>query len=223
MNVYTHMYIYTHAFLRLYICMYTCIHEYLRIYLSIHILIHVCIHIEESFSHIRVLGLTLTHCLYISLSLSFTFVLCFTLSFSLPPPHTRTSQNDINTGYTQLECALCARSMVRETHDRWRKKPTPHVRRGFELQHAATRKQHLTCISFSLPPPLSLALSLSCLSLFLPRLPPPLPNTHTHVHTHKHQQAHTHPYLHTRHMTRVRGRIGADVVQGRRQTTTHAR
>ena len=65
--------------------------------------------IEDSFSHIHVLSLILTHSLSISLSLSFTFVLCFTLCLSLPPPHARTSQNDINTGYTQLTCAVCAR------------------------------------------------------------------------------------------------------------------
>ena len=159
-NKYTHVYIYTHAFLRWYICMYTCIHTYLRIYLSMYVLIHVCIHIEESFSHIRVLFLSLTHSLSISLSLSFTFVLCFTLCLSLPPPNARTSQNDINAGYTQLKCALCARSMARDTYDRWRKKPTPRVRRGFELQHAATHTHYLAFISFSLPPPLSLAFSL---------------------------------------------------------------
>jgi len=151
--------------------MYTCIHTYLRIYLCIYVLIHVCIHIEESFSHIRVLSLTLTHSPSISLSLSFTFVLCFTLCLSLPPPNARTSQNDINAGYTQLKCALCARSMAQETHDRWRQKPThsvrrgfekptPRVRRGFEVQHAATRTRYLAFISLSLPPPLSLAFSL---------------------------------------------------------------
>jgi len=155
------MCIYTHAFLRLYICMYTCIHTYLRIYLSIYILIRVCIHIQELFSHTRVLSLTLTPSLSVSLSLSFTFVLCFTLCLSLPLPHARTSPSDINTGYTQLKCALCARSMARDTHDRWRKKPTPRVRRGFELQHAATRTHYLAFISFSLPPSLSLSLSLS--------------------------------------------------------------
>ena len=165
------MYKYTHAFLRWYICMYTCIHTYLRIYLSIYILMHVCIQIEESFPHISVLSLTLTPSFSISLSLSFTFVLCFTLCLSLPPTHARTSPSDINTGYTQLKCAVCARSMARDTHDRWRKKPTPRVRRGFEkpthsvrrgfeLQHAATRTHYLAFISFSLPPPLSLAFSL---------------------------------------------------------------
>ena len=165
------MYIYTDALLCLYICMYTCIHTYLRIYLSIYIIIHVCIHIEESFPHIRVLSLTLTHSLSVSLSLSCTFVLCFTLFLSLSPPHTRTSQSDINTGYTQLTCAVCARSMARDTHDRWREKPTPRVRRGFELQHAATRTHYLAFISFSLPPSLSLSLSLS------------LTDTHTHTRT----------------------------------------
>ena len=133
-----------------------------------------CIHLEESFPHIRVLSLTLTPSLYITLPLSFTFVLCFTLCLSLPPPHARTSPRDINTGYTQLKCAVCARSMARDTHDRWRKKLTPRVRRGFELQHAATRTHYLALISFSLPPSLSLALSPSH----------SLTYTHTHARTH---------------------------------------
>ena len=127
--------------------MYTCIRTYLRIYLSIYIFIHVCIHIEESFPHIRVLSLTLTHSLHMSLSLRFTLVLCFTLFLSLPPLHAPMSQNEINTGYTQLKCAVCAQSMARETHDRWRKKRTPRVRHGFEVQHAATRTHYLAFIS----------------------------------------------------------------------------
>ena len=119
-----------------------------------------CVYTSRNHFLISAFSLTLTHSLYVSLSLSCTFVLCFTLFLSLSPPHTRTSQSDINTGYTQLKCALCARSMVRDTHDRGRKKPTPRVRRGFEVQHAATRTRYIAFISFSLPPPLSLAFSL---------------------------------------------------------------
>ena len=70
----------------------------------------------------------------------------------------------------------------------------------------------LSLIHWHCLPLLSLSLYPAC------PLPPTLLNTNTHIHTHEHQQAHTHTYLHKTHMTRV-----SDTVQGRRQTTTHAR
>jgi len=90
-----------------------------------------CKHIEESFPHAYLLSLSLFLSIALSLSHflapSCTFVLSFTLSLSLATPHTRTSRHDINTGYTQLTCALYMHEKLREKH-------TPRVRRGFKSQ-----------------------------------------------------------------------------------------
>ena len=62
--------------------------------------------------------------------------------------------------YKLMRFYVCVYMYVHMYTYKWRKKPTPRVRRGFKLQHAATRTHYLAFISFSLPPPLSLAFSL---------------------------------------------------------------
>ena len=151
----------------IYSCVSTLVYMYSHMYTHIftHLLIH--IHINTCvYTHRGIISSyprSLSHFDTLSLCLPLSLLHVRSLFHFVPlsaPPHTRTSQSDINTGYTQLTCAVCARSMAREMHDRGRKKPTPRVRRGFELQHAATRTHYLAFISFSLPPPLSLAFSL---------------------------------------------------------------
>ena len=84
-----------------------------------YILTQICMHIKELFAHVHARSPSL--CLWHSLSYSPAHSLSRSFSISLfpslyPPPHARTSQNDINTGYKQLTCALCAPPMARETH-----------------------------------------------------------------------------------------------------------
>ena len=120
---------------------------------------HTCTHtLSLALVHSRTFCHSLSPSLSLSLdSLSLPLFLSLSISLSLS---VSISLSLVNTGYTQLKCAVCARSMAQDTHDRWRKKPTPRVRRVFELQHAATRTHYLAFISFFLPPPPSLAFSL---------------------------------------------------------------
>ena len=90
-----------------------------------------CIHIEESFPHAYSLSLSLFFSLSCFLSLSFSHSLARpffdSLCRSLLPPPTHARHNTTSTRGTHSSHVHC-------THDQWREKPTPHVRRGFESQ-----------------------------------------------------------------------------------------
>ena len=78
--------------------------------------------------------------------------------------------------YKQLTCAVCTRSMVQETHGRWRKKPTPACGVGSNCNSCNTYILSRFHFFLSPSPPLSRFLSPSH----------SLTYTHTHTHTHTH-------------------------------------
>jgi len=127
--IYICIHIYICIFIYKCVCLYVCIHVYTYIFTYAYSFIHthrymcVCIkikHMNESFTFVRPLSqkregsyercfLTFSVCLLLP---SFSVSLCLC---PYCPKNTSTSQNDINTGYKQLACALCAQSMARET------------------------------------------------------------------------------------------------------------
>jgi len=138
--IYVYLNIYTRVYIQIHVFVYICVHIYTIIckFIHTHLYKSVCIWKNYLLTYARSLSLSLfgTLSLYLpltlfhlALSLSLWHSLSVSPSHSVSPsfsislcpslytsPHARSSQHDINTGYTQLTCALCAPSMARETY-----------------------------------------------------------------------------------------------------------